>query len=247
MQNLAHASGLRCRCAVSDAPIADVPSVALASCPVDPPDFAIARKIERSGIASHSTSRAPANLAAISRSLASPLDTRCRRSAPRSPPSPAAATPPAAPRGSGAGAASVTVTSRNRSDKHRHLFGEQHPPAFEIPHVAGEALNLRQVVRREKNGRLRRALQQALDQLIAHQRVQPGKRLVQHDQRGPVRQRARERRLHPHAARQVLQLAVQRQIELPHQLLLEPAVPRRIKRPHDNPASLATVIASGRS
>jgi hypothetical protein len=81
----------------------------------------------------------------------------------------------------------------------RHLFAEQQAALLQIAHVAGEALDLRQVVRREKECRLADAVEQALDQLVAHQRIEPRKRLVEHQQRGAEAKRSRESRLHPHA------------------------------------------------
>jgi len=55
--------------------------------------------------------------------------------------------------------------------------------------VAGEALDLGQIVRGDEDGGAVRAIEQAFDQLIAHQRVEPRERLVEYDQPRPVRQR----------------------------------------------------------
>jgi hypothetical protein len=97
--------------------------------------------------------------------------------------------------------------------------------------MAGETLDLGEVVRGEKEGRLADAVEQPLDQLIAHQRVEAGEGLIQHQQRGPVAERADERRLHAHPPRHVLQLAVERQSEVAQELPLQPRVPGRIELP----------------
>ena len=54
-----------------------------------------------------------------------------------------------------------------------HLFGEDQAALFQIPDMAGEAFDLREVVRREKDGGFSNTVQQALNQLVADQGIEP--------------------------------------------------------------------------
>jgi len=69
------------------------------------------------------------------------------------------------------------------------------------------------------------AFQQSFDELIARQRIEAGKRLVEHDHFGPIRERRGQRRLHAHATGKMFQLAVAGQVEaaqeIPGQLIVQ--------------------------
>ena len=67
--------------------------------------------------------------------------------------------------------------------EHGHFFGEEHLSLFEIANVAGEALDFGQVVRGEKDGGFRGAIEQAFNELVAYQRIESGEWLVEHDLR----------------------------------------------------------------
>ncbi len=74
-----------------------------------------------------------------------------------------------------------------------------------------------------------RARQQPLDQLIAHQRIEPGEGLVEHNQFWTVSQRGGHGRL-IRTMREVAQLARGRQVELADQLAGQRVVPGGIRK-----------------
>src|SRR5207302_2084226 len=102
---------------------------------------------------------------------------------------------------------------------------------FEVADVAGETLDLGQVVRGNENGRFLSSVDESLNQFIAHQRVESGERFVQNNQLGMVGERTCEGGFHPHAAREVAKFAVQRKFELFDQIAFETPVPCGIERP----------------
>ncbi len=73
--------------------------------------------------------------------------------------------------------------------------------------MAGKALDLSEIVRREKDGSRWSALDEFFDEFVAHKRVKAGNRLIEKDERGPVSQGTGEGRLHPHAATEMLEFA----------------------------------------
>src|SRR5450631_3701937 len=59
-----------------------------------------------------------------------------------------------------------------------HLFGEDEAALLEVADVAGEALDFGEIVRREKDGGLADAVDQALNQFVTDERVEAGEGLV---------------------------------------------------------------------
>ena len=102
---------------------------------------------------------------------------------------------------------------------------------FEIAHVAGQALDFGQIVRGEEDGGLSGKLEKTINQFVAHQWIETGKRLVENNQPRPVGKGAYECCFHAHAARELPKLALERQIKLLDQALCELPVPMRIERP----------------
>jgi hypothetical protein len=72
----------------------------------------------------------------------------------------------------------VTVTSRNRSVSSDISSEKSSRALLEEARVARKAFDLPEIVRRDKDGRLRRTLQQDLDEFIAHQRMLSGQPLT---------------------------------------------------------------------
>src|SRR5438128_1488712 len=95
-----------------------------------------------------------------------------------------------------------------------HLLGKLHPAAIEITDVAGEALDLGEVVRRDENGCLGSAFQNPLDQVLAIHWIEATERLVEHEQSRTVSQGGRERSLHPHPAREMAEHSVLGKVKL---------------------------------
>ncbi len=110
-----------------------------------------------------------------------------------------------------------------------HVVGEEETAAVEVADVAGEGFDLGEVVRGEEDGALGGALKEAFDEFVADERVEAGEGLVEDDERGAVGEDAGEGDLHLHAAGEMLELAVEREIELAEELLLEGAVPGGIE------------------
>src|SRR6202044_3752468 len=115
--------------------------------------------------------------------------------------------------------------------KRAQLFGKLDAAVFEITDMAGKGLYVGQVVRGDENGGVLAAFQQATNELVASQRIEPGEGLVEHHDFGPVSERGGQRGLDAHAAREVLQLAIAGQLELSHELRGQLIVPSRIERP----------------
>jgi hypothetical protein len=63
-----------------------------------------------------------------------------------------------------------------------HFFRKEPAALLQKPDVARDAFNLSKVMAGEKDGRLWSSIQQAFDQFISHQRIQSGKRFIQHNQ-----------------------------------------------------------------
>src|ERR1022692_1384283 len=82
------------------------------------------------------------------------------------------------------------------------FLGELQPATIQVADVAGEALDLGKVVRRDEDGGVFGAWEEAFDQLVANQRVESRERLVQHHQLWAVSQRGGQRCLHPHPVRE---------------------------------------------
>ena len=91
--------------------------------------------------------------------------------------------------------------------------------------MAGEGLYLRQVMRRNENGRFRGALQHSFNQFVTNQRVQSAEGFIEDNQFGVICERTRKRSLHPHAARQMLELPIQWQCKLQYELVFQISIP----------------------
>ena len=91
-----------------------------------------------------------------------------------------------------------------------HRFDGGEPALPEDADAIAHPLDLRQVVRREEHGRaLRAQLPDEAGELLLHERVQPGGRLVHHDDRRAVHERLDEPDLLPVAARELAERATQ--------------------------------------
>ena len=116
------------------------------------------------------------------------------------------------------------------------------------PDGINQPLDLVEVVRRDQNRPLLLAgpFEDPVHEVVAHDRIEPAERLVEHEQRRPVGERRHERGLDAHPARQAADLDVTRQIEVADQLAAEAVVPGRIEGPAEGRAVRRRVIHAGK-
>ena len=93
--------------------------------------------------------------------------------------------------------------------------------------VHDEPLDLIEIVRRDEYRPLLLTgeLEDAVHEVVAHDRIEAAERLVQHQQARAIGERRHERRLHAHPARQAGDFRVRLKIEISKQLSAERLVP----------------------
>ncbi len=96
--------------------------------------------------------------------------------------------------------------------------------------MAREAFDFGEVVGGNEDGGFGSAFEQAFDELIAHERIEAAERLIENDEFGMEGKRAGESELHFHPAGKSFDFAIEREIELLDERLLESGIPGGIER-----------------